>query len=212
MESGWCRATVVFTLCLSLSTITSAQTESRATLTQRDGDFYSQLARDRPELQGEQFLVRMLSATRMVPRRTKKVRKLDLTPLAEMAIAYFKEKGLRVEEERDEKKRPIAISAEFAVGQDVPNVKFHLGDRPNEAIGAFYPPEKGLRFSVVYPMEHWSLRFEGGEDSEFGSLAVAGVTWVHPSKRYAAGFGLPMRMKHAAGDFGAIFQFRMNWP
>jgi hypothetical protein len=201
---------VVITLCSSLATITSAQTGGRRTLTQRDGDFYSELARDRPQLQGEQFLVRMLSATRMVPKKTKQVRKLDLTPLADIAIAYLKDKGLPLEEERDEKKRPIAVSAEFAVGQDVPSVKFHLGDRPNEAIAAFYPPEKGIRFSVVYPLEHWSLRFEGGEDSEFGSLAVAGVTWVHPSKRYAAGFGLPMRMKHASGDFGAIFQFRVN--
>lgn len=201
-------------LCISLSTPAAmADPPNRISrLTDQDAELLEDLATGDDGLREDRFLARMLNARRITPRRRRKRRKLDLTPLADMAIAYLKEQGVPIVETRDEKRRPIAIDAEFAVAGDVPSLKMHLGDRAAEPLGAFYPPERGFRFSVVYPMEQWSLRVEAGDDSEFGSRAVAGLTWVHPNQRYAVGFGLPMRIKHAEGDFGAIMQFRMNLP
>ncbi len=172
---------------------------------------YVRLALDWREVRERQLLARLIALPQDQPRQ--KRRSLDLTPLAEMAISYVRGFGVPLVEHRDaDGKRPIAVSAQFAVAADMPNVKLHLGDRPAEPMGAFYPAEKGFRFSLVYPMKHLSLRLEGGDDSEFGSLAVAGLSWVHPSKRFAAGFGVPMRLKNSRGDSGAIFQFRMNLP
>jgi hypothetical protein len=172
---------------------------------------YARLGLDPSEVRERQFLASLMMGPVAAPRDRR--RTLDLTPLAEWAIAYVRGVGVPLVEHRDERgKRPIAVSAEFAVADDRPNVKLHLGDRPAEPLGAFYPPEKGFRFSVVYPMNKISLRIEGGDDSEFGSLAVAGLSWVHPSQRFAAGFGLPAKLKNTRSDFGVIFQFRMNLP
>lgn len=170
---------------------------------------YVRLALDWREVRERQFLAAILALPQDRPRDQR--RSLDLTPLADMAIAYVRGFGIPLEEVRDEDgKRPIAVSAQFAVGENMPNVKLHLGDRAADPIGAFYPAEKGFRFSVAYPIGSMSLRIEGGDDSEFGSLAVAGLSWVHSSQRFAAGFGLPMRLRNAHGDFGALFQIRMK--
>ncbi len=205
------RATIATTLAvlLSVPAVLAEPPGSQALLSDSDADQFNQLVRERGDLQQQEFLAHLLSAARLLPRK-KKRRSLDLTPLANMAIAYLKESGVPIVEQRDKKNRPIAVSAQFSIAGDVPDVKLHLGDRPAEPLGAFYPSKKGFRFSVVYPMDNLSLRLEGGDDSEFGSLAVAGLSWVHPSKRFAAGLGLPVKLKHAEGDFGAIFQFRMN--
>ncbi len=212
MCNGRCRATLILSLCMTFTAHAAGaqQSGAKSALTEQDTEYYDQLVADQRNVRQQDFLARVMSVNRMLPRRKRVRRKLDLTPLADMAIAYLKDRGLPIIEKRDEKKRPIAVSAEFSVAADTPNVKLHLGDRPAEPMGAFYPPEKGFRFSVIYPMENFSFRLEGGEDSEFGSLAVLGMSWVHPSKRYALGFGLPMKIKNAEGDFGAIMQFRMN--
>lgn len=175
-----------------------------------DDSEYVRLALDWREVRDRQFLAGMLALPQ--DRRRDQRRSLDLTPLAEMAIGYVRGFGIPLEEHRDaDGKRPIAVSAQFAVAENMPNVQFHLGDRAADPIGAFYPPERGFRFSIAYPMRSFSLRVEGGDDSEFGSLAVAGMSWVHPNRRMAAGLGLPMRLRNSDGDFGAIFQFRFNF-
>ncbi len=205
------RATIIAMLAvlLTVDAVMAEPSGSQALLSHREVEHFERLVRERGDVQQQEFLARLLSATRLLPRRRKR-RSIDLTPLANMAIAYLKESGVPIVEQRDKKNRPIAVSAQFSVAGDVPDVKLHLGDRPAEQLGAFYPSKKGFRFSVVYPMENLSLRLDGGDDSEFGSLAVAGLSWVHPSKRFAAGLGLPVRLKNADGNFGAIFQFRIN--
>jgi len=172
-------------------------------------DFYTRFAVDPDQMRQQHMLAALMGASQIRPR--KKRRSLDLTPLAELAIGYAQGLGLPLIEHRDAKgRRPVAVSASFAIADDMPDVKFHLGDRPAEPMGAFYPSKKGFRFSVVYPIKNLTLRLDAGDDSEFGSAAVMGLSWVHPSKKFAAGFGLPVKRKNAESDFGAIFQFRMK--
>ena len=172
-------------------------------------EFYQRLALDWREVREQQFLASMMAGPEIVPRKKKK--SLDLTPLADWAIGYVQNLGVPLVEHRDEGgERPIAVSAHFSLAEDSPDVRLHLGDRPAEPMGAFYPPEKGFRFSVSYPINDLSLRLEAGDDSEFGSLAVGGLSWVHPNKRLAAGVGLPIKLDNSDSDFGAIFQIRMK--
>ncbi len=185
------------------------ETPSRAA--DNSDEFYQRLALDWREVREQHFLAVLMAGPQTAPRKKRK--SLDLTPLAEKAIAYVQSLGVPLVEHRDEDgKRPIAVSAQFSLAEDSPDVKLHLGDRPAEPMGAFYPPEKGFRFSVVYPVKNLTVRLEAGDDSEFGSLAVAGLSWVHPSKRLAAGVGLPVKLDNSDSDFGAIFQLRMNLP
>ncbi len=184
-----------------------------ATLGDRqDDEFYERLALDPVGARQQQLLHHLMVGAEVSGKDRIKTKSLDLAPMAEMAIAYVQGMGMSVVEHRDEKgRRRIALSAQFSVAEDMPDVKMHLGDRPLEPMGAFYPAKKGFRFAVVYPMRNFSLRLEGGDDSEFGSIAVAGVSWVHPSKRFAAGFGLHGGdLDSVNSNLGAIFQFRMN--
>lgn len=178
-------------------------------LARQDDEFYERLALDPASARHQQLLHHLMVAPEGRGKGRKKSSSLDLTPMAETAIRGM---GMSIVEDRDQKgRRRIALSAQFSVAEDMPDVKMHLGDRPLEPMGAFYPAKKGFRFAVVYPLRDFSLRVEGGEDSEFGSIAVTGVSWVHPSKRFAAGFGLHGGdLDNVDSNFGAIFQFRMN--
>ncbi len=100
--------------------------------------------------------------------------------------------------------------AAFSVGRDVPAVSFHLGDRPVEPLGAFYSAERGFRCALVWPIERFTLRLEGGEDSEFGYYGIAGVQWVDRKRRLAIGAGVPMNLRDAEGDVGLILQIRLR--
>ncbi|MGH7787710.1 MAG: hypothetical protein ACRERC_12630 [Candidatus Binatia bacterium] len=137
--------------------------------------------------------------------------KLDLSPLADQFLRYLQDNGLPLQEQRDAKGRgPIGVTAAFNVSEDLPAIGFHIGDRPIEPLGAFYSPEKGFRCAVVWPIDPFTLRLEGGEDSEFGYFGIAGVQWIHPTLPIAAGVGVPMNLRDADGDIGVIFQFRMK--
>lgn len=145
----------------------------------------------------------------MRPRRRRA--RLDLSPFAHEILNFLRAHGLPLEEQRDEHgKGPVGVYADVSVGEDLPAVSFHLGDRPIEPLGAFYPGKKGFRCAVVWPIERFTLRIEGGEDSEFGYFGIAGVQWVHPRWPFAAGIGVPVNLRDADGDIGVIFQFRMT--
>jgi hypothetical protein len=136
---------------------------------------------------------------------------LDLSPVVDEVFDFFHRHGLPLQPQRDEEGQgPIGVYADFSVGSDMPAVSFHLGDRPIEPLGAFYSNERGFRCAVVWPIDRFTLRLEGGEDSEFGYYGIAGVQWVHPRRPLAIGFGLPMNLRDAEGDVGLILQFRMN--
>ena len=96
------------------------------------------------------------------------------------------------------------------MGADHPGLKLHIGERSLDPVGAFYPIGRGLRWSVVYPWRNLTFRLEGGEDSEFGYLAIAGLQWAHPRLPLVAGVGVPVNMKDANGEVGVVVQFRMR--
>jgi hypothetical protein len=137
--------------------------------------------------------------------------RLDLSPLAAGILGLIREHGVPLREQRDEKGNgPIGVMAAFSVGRDVPAVSFHLGDRPIEPLGAFYSGDRGFRCALVWPIERFTLRLEGGEDSEFGYYGIAGVQWMDAKRRLAIGAGIPMNLRDADGDVGAILQLRLR--
>ncbi len=211
MRLRWFFKALVVALVFQLAGVTVVVAEGSNGSSNEGGrdEFYTRLALDPDQVRDQQFLALLMRSDTYRPRRKRKT--LDLTPVVETAIDYVQGLGVPLVEHRDEKgKRPIAVSAQFSVGEGMPDVRLHLGDRAAEPMGAFYPAEKGLRWSIVYPVKNVTLRLEGGDDSEFGSLAVAGFHWVHPNQRFAAGVGLPMKLDNSDSNFGAIFQFRMN--
>jgi hypothetical protein len=155
------------------------------------------------------YLAGALEAGQRPPRRKLK---LDLSPAIDEIFGFFRRHGIPLEQQRDEKGRgPVGVYADFNVAEDLPAVSFHLGDRPIEPLGAFYPVKKGFRCALVWPIHGFTLRIEGGEDSEFGYFGIAGVQWVHPRLPLAAGVGIPMNLRSEEdGDVGVIFQLRMK--
>jgi hypothetical protein len=136
---------------------------------------------------------------------------LDLSPLINQLTSYIRGYGIPLREYRDASgKKPVAVSVSFSVRDNLPPVNIQLGDRTLEPFGAFYASHKGARWAVVWPIDHFSLRLEGGEDSEFGYYGIAGMQWTHPTRPLACGFGVPINLHNADGAVGVIFQFRMK--
>ena len=136
---------------------------------------------------------------------------IDLSPTIDAMFGFLQQHGLPLREQRDEQgKGPVGVQAAFSVGRHLPAVNFNLGDRSVEPLGAFYSAERGFRCAVVWPVDRFTLRLEGGEDSEFGYYGIAGVQWVHRHLPLAVGVGVPMNLIDAKGDVGVILQFRMR--
>jgi hypothetical protein len=148
------------------------------------------------------------------PRRGGRLRQrlgIDVSPAIDAVFGFFHQHGVPLREQHDEHGEGlVGVQAAFSVGRELPAVNFNLGDRSVEPLGAFYSAERGFRCAVVWPVERFTLRLEGGEDSEFGYYGIAGVQWVHPRLPLAAGIGVPMNLRDAEGDVGVILQFRMR--
>jgi hypothetical protein len=137
--------------------------------------------------------------------------RLDLSPLAEGVLGLIREQGVPLRGQRDEHGNgPIGVMASFSLGRDVPALSFNLGDRPVDPLGAFYSGDRGFRCALVWPVNRFTLRLEGGEDSEFGYYGIAGVQWMDAKRRLAIGAGIPMNLRDADGDVGAILQLRLR--
>jgi hypothetical protein len=138
-------------------------------------------------------------------------REVDLSPALDEIFGFLHRHGLPLQEQLDEDgDGPIGVYANFSVGHDMPAVSFHLGDRPLEPIGAFYSSDRGFHCALVWPVRRFTLRLEGGEDSEFGYYAIAGLQWLDPRRPLAIGIGIPMNLRDARGDVGFVVQLRMN--
>jgi hypothetical protein len=138
-------------------------------------------------------------------------KQIDVSPVLDEVFGFLHRHGVPLQEQLDEDGAgPVGVYADFSVGRDMPAVSFHLGDRPIEPLGAFYSNERGFRCAVVWPISRFTLRLEGGEDSEFGYYGIAGVQWLDPHRPLAIGIGIPMNLRNADGDVGFIFQLRMN--
>lgn len=136
---------------------------------------------------------------------------VDLSPVVDGIFGFLNRHGVPLREQRDEAGRgPIGVYANFSVGRDVPALSFHLGDRPLDRIGAFYSNERGFRCALVWPVERFTLRLEGGEDSELGYYGIAGLQWLHPRRPIAIGIGLPMNLRDTERGAGVVVQFRMT--
>jgi hypothetical protein len=137
--------------------------------------------------------------------------RLDLSPLAAGVLSLIREQGVPLREQRDAEGRGlIGVMAAVDVGPDLPALSFHLGDRPIEPLGAFYSGARGFRGAVVWPIDRFTLRLEGGEDSEFGYYGIAGLQWLHPRQHLAIGAGVPMNLRNAGGDVGVVLQLRLR--
>jgi hypothetical protein len=107
-------------------------------------------------------------------------------------------------------KHGIAFSAAFRVKKELPSVMFHVGDRG--PFDAFYANEGGFRWALTWPLhlvDRVALHLEGGEDSEFGTFAIADLQWRHPSRPLVIGVGVPVALAHAEGNLGLLCQLRM---
>ena len=152
------------------------------------------------------------TATRRSSCRTSAGRqRVDLSPALDEIFGFFHRHGVPLREQVDDEGHgPIGVYANFSVGRDVPAVSFHLGDRSMEPIGAFYSSERGFRCAVVWPINRFTLRLEGGDDSELGYYGIAGMQWVDPRRPIAIGIGVPMNLVGAHGGVGFVIQLRMT--
>jgi hypothetical protein len=136
---------------------------------------------------------------------------VDLSPALDEIFGFFHRHGVPLQQQLDEDgDGPVGVYADFSLGRDVPAVSFNLGDRSIEPLGAFYSSGHGFRCAVVWPINRFTLRLEGGDDSEFGYYGIAGVQWLDPHRPLALGIGVPMNLRGAEGAVGVVFQLRMN--
>jgi hypothetical protein len=211
MGSRCIRAAMVSALVV-VSWMSLARADERSSIRnfgKADGGIPEVLAPD-TAIEREQRLLAALVGPRSAGERRRR-KKLDLTPLVERAVQYLQGTGLPLIEHRDEQKDGrIAFSASFSISENSPDITLSVGKRSIEPFGAFFPDKKGLRWSIVCPVSNLTFRVEGGDDSEFGSIAIAGFQWIDSSRRMAVGFGLPVKLDNSDSDFGAIFQFRLK--
>jgi hypothetical protein len=136
---------------------------------------------------------------------------LDVAPILDGIFGFLNHHGVPLHPQTDENGHgPVGVYADFSVGRDMPAVSFHLGDRPMERIGAFYSNDRGFRCAVTYPIQHFTVRLEGGEDSELGYYGIAGLQWLDPRRPLAVGIGVPMNLRDTERGIGVVVQLRMS--
>jgi hypothetical protein len=139
--------------------------------------------------------------------------KLDLGPVVDVITAYLNAHGIPLHQDPElSGEKGIVFSAAFRVNDALPDMQFHIGDRG--PLDAFYGGH-GFRLSLswaVLPEEHIALHFGGGEDSEFGNWAIAGMQWHHPTQPLVIGCGLPIALSNANGPVGFVAQIRYVLP
>lgn len=206
----WCAGSAAMVVAVAVAGTSAADDETRPLL-------LGPLADDSRQLLNGDRAVRIEDLTlgdAGAPRRNGKLRQrlgIDLTPAIDTIFGFFNQHGLPLRQQLDEEGDDlVGVQAAFSVGEGLPAVNFNLGDRPVEPLGAFYSAERGFRCAVSWPVDRFTVRLEGGEDSEFGYYGIAGVQWLHPRLPLAAGIGIPMNLRDADGEVGLIMQFRMR--
>ncbi len=145
-------------------------------------------------------------------RRTGRRLRIDVSPFVSEVVGWFRHAGIPLREDRSpQRQETMGISASLLLGDALPALSFWIGERSRETLGAFYSPRAGMSWALVWPVNRFTLRVEGGDDSEFGYFGVVGVHWRHPTQPLAVGVGVPMHMRNAEGPFGVIVQLRMNF-
>lgn len=134
--------------------------------------------------------------------------RLDIGPIFHGLSNFLRRNGVPVREHPEKDGHDTAgISVSLKSRNRLPGLDFHVGDGSLDPFDAFYGND-GLRWALVCPLSDFTLRFEGGEDSEFGSYGIAGAQWRHPEHPLSIGLGVPLRLRNADGEFGVILQLR----
>ena len=136
---------------------------------------------------------------------------VDLKPLLDNALGYVHAIGIPLRPDREMAgQKGIAFSASWRVRPDMPAVNFHIGD--TGPLDAFYANDGGFRWALSWLVQGAgpvALHLEGGEDSEFGTWAIAGAQWRDPHRPLAIGIGVPVSMNGVDGGVGVLLQLRM---
>lgn len=157
---------------------------------------------------GERFLSTLLNNDRADFKKRRRFR-LNVEPLVNEIAGMLRDAGVPLHPTRDPAGgRTVGFAAAFHIREDLPAVSFHIADRSPEPIGAFYSRQRGLSWAFIWPVQRFTIRIEGGDDSEFGYFAIAGAQWNHSTRPLSAGIGLPMNLRNADGSIGVILQFR----
>ena len=103
----------------------------------------------------------------MAPRRAQRVR-LDAEPLLRNFLGMLNNLGIPLRQHHDPRgRRAFGVAASFNIGDEYPAVNFHIADRNPDTLTPFYRG-RGLSWAFIWPAERFTLRLEGGDDSEFG--------------------------------------------
>ncbi len=102
------------------------------------------------------------------------------------------------------------VTGSFKVSEDLPAISFYAREHSPELFGAFSSSRRGISWSVAWPLQQFTFRLQGGNDSELGYLAVGGVEWTHPAKPVAIGIGMPMNL-HGGGQVGGVVMLRVKF-
>ncbi len=166
---------------------------------------------DTSRVPNETLLMAILASSRFTGRPRPRHLRLEVTPFLDELMNLAREAGVPVRKVEDSSaKHLLGISTSFKMHEDLPAVTLYARDSSPELFGAFYPVRRGVTWAVIWPLQRVTIRLQGGDDSEFGNFAIAGVEWRHPARPVAAGIGVPMSLRNARGDVGVIFQFRMK--
>lgn len=148
---------------------------------------------------------------RLTPDETPRAYQVELDGALDTTLGFLHSVGVPLRPDRalagDD---GIAFSATFRLDPELPAVTFHVGDRG--PFDAFYANDGGFRWALTWPLhllDRVALHLEGGEDSEFGTFAIADLQWRHPTRPLAIGLGLPVAFPGADGSVGVLCQFRM---
>lgn len=199
---------VCFVLVLARATGAAAQEELR---TVPDLRLFVESTAALPELRtrGEMPLQEVPPAAAQLV-LTRRRLGLNIDPLLDEFVRLARSVGIPVRPYGRSGGGPVGLSASFRVRDDTTPLNFHLGERSPDPLGAFYSTDSDVSWALSWPVGKLTLRFEGGDESEFGYYAIAGTQWQHPTRPLAAGFGIPMHLRNADGELGLIFQFRMQ--
>ncbi len=136
---------------------------------------------------------------------------LDVTPLFDDFVSFVRDAGIPVRAVQDASgERRIGISASFNLGEKLPALSFHAGQSMPELYGAF-STARSTSWALVWPVQQFTLRVEGGNHSEFGYFAIAAAQWSSPARPLAFGIGIPMHLHNARGETGVLMQFRVKF-
>jgi hypothetical protein len=137
--------------------------------------------------------------------------RLDASPLFDDFVSTMRSAGFPLRAIADKTgERTIGVSASFNIGERLPAVAFRAGKSLPDAVGAV-SSARSVSWALTWPVHQFTLRFEGGSRSDFGSFAIAGAQWSDPSRPLAIGIGIPLKPQNAHGSVGVLLQMRVKW-